>query len=151
MLIVCGVTSRRLEDVKNIDKLTGDGVYYGVSIVEALHYKAQDIYIVGESNSAGQTAIYVSKYAKEVITLLVSSDTLAEKISQYLVHQINETSNIRVWLNTVVTMVNGENKLENFIIKTTKTGTAECSICRITHIYWCRAQHRLAEWSRKKR
>ena len=121
ILIACGVTYRRLEDVQNIDKLTGAGVYYGASIVEALHYKGQDIYIVGGANSAGQAAIYFSKYAKEV-TLLVRSDSLAEKMSQYLVHQINETSNIRVWLNTVVTEVNGENKLDNIAVKNTKTG-----------------------------
>ena len=94
---------------------------YGASIVEALHYKGQDIYIVGGANSAGQAAIYFSKYAKEV-TLLVRSYTLAEKMSQYLIHQINEISNIRVWLNTVVTEISGENKLENITIKITKTG-----------------------------
>ncbi len=121
MIIACGVTYRKLDDVKNIDKLTGVGVYYGASIVEALHYKDQDIYIVGGANSAGQAAIYFSKYAREV-TLLVRSDSLAEKMSQYLVHQINETSNIRVWLNIVVTEVNGENKLDNITVKNTKTG-----------------------------
>ena len=121
MLIACGVTYRKIDDVKNIDKLTGAGVYYGASIVEALYYKGQDIYIVGGANSAGQAAIYFSKYAREV-TLLVRSSSLAEKMSLYLVHQINETSNIRVWLNTVVTEVNGENKLENIDVKNTKTG-----------------------------
>jgi thioredoxin reductase (NADPH) len=121
MLIACGVTYRKMDNVKNIDKLTGAGVYYGASIVEALYYKCQDIYIVGGANSAGQAAIYFSKYAREV-TLLVRSDSLAEKMSLYLVHQINETSNIRVWLNTVVTEVNGENKLENIALKNTKTG-----------------------------
>ena len=39
MLIACGVTCRKLDDVKNIDKLTGAGVFYGASIIEALHYK----------------------------------------------------------------------------------------------------------------
>jgi hypothetical protein len=39
MLIACGVSYRRLEDVQNIDKLTGADLYYGASIVEALHYK----------------------------------------------------------------------------------------------------------------
>ncbi len=121
MLIACGVTYHRLDDVKNINKLTRDSVLYGASIVEASYYKDQDIHIVGGANSAGQTAISFSKYAKEV-TLLVRSDTLTEKISQYLVHTINETSNIRVWLNAVVTVVNGENKLKNITIKNTKTG-----------------------------
>ncbi len=121
ILIACGVTYRRLKDVKNIDKLVGAGVFYGASIVEALHFKDQDIYIVGGANSAGQAAIYFSKYAKKV-TLLVRTDTLTEKMSQYLVHQINETNNIKVMLNTVVTGVNGENKLESIAIKNTKTG-----------------------------
>ena len=121
ILIACGVTYRRLDNVQNIDKLTGAGVCYGASIVEALHYKGQDIYIVGGANSAGQAAIYFSKYAKEV-TLLVRSYSLAEKMSQYLIHQINEISNIKVRLNTVVTEISGENKLENITIKITKTG-----------------------------
>ncbi len=43
-------------------------------------------------------------------------------MSQYLVQQINETSNIGVWLNAIVTEVNDENKLENITIKNTKTG-----------------------------
>ncbi len=121
MLIACGVTCRKLDDVKNIDKLTGAGVFYGASIIEALHYKECDIYIVGGANSAGQAAIYFSKYAKEV-TLQVRTDTLNTKVLQYLVHQMNETSNIGVWLNVVVTEVNGENKLKNITIKNTKTG-----------------------------
>jgi thioredoxin reductase (NADPH) len=52
MIIACGVTYRRLEIVKGIDKLTGADVYYGASMVEALHYKGQDVYIVGGANSA---------------------------------------------------------------------------------------------------
>jgi thioredoxin reductase (NADPH) len=120
VLIACGVTYRKLNDVRNIEKLTGAGVYYGSSMVEALHYQGQDIYIVGGANSAGQAAIHFSKYAREV-TLLVRSDTLAEKMSQYLIHQINETSNIKVRLNTVVTEVSGESKLEYIAVMNTKT------------------------------
>ena len=42
-------------------------------------------------------------------------------MSQYLIHQINETSNIEVRLNTVVTEVSGESKLEYITIMNTKT------------------------------
>jgi thioredoxin reductase (NADPH) len=121
MLIASGVTYRRLEDVKGIDKLTGAGVYYGASMVEALHYKGQDVFIVGGANSAGQAAIHFSQYAKTV-TLLVRADSLSEKMSQYLIHQINETDNIRVWLNSIVTEVKGENRLEEITITNIKTG-----------------------------
>jgi thioredoxin reductase (NADPH) len=69
--------------VKGIDKLTGAGVYYGGSIVEALDYRGQDVYLVGGANSAGQAAIHFSKYVKTV-TLLVRADSLSKKMSQYL-------------------------------------------------------------------
>jgi thioredoxin reductase (NADPH) len=121
MLIACGVTYRKLDDVKGIDKLVGAGVYYGASMVEALHYKGQDVYIVGGANSAGQAAIHFSKYAKQV-TLLVRDDSLNKKMSQYLVHQINETDNIMVLLNTKVTEVRGEKRLEDITVTNTKTG-----------------------------
>jgi thioredoxin reductase (NADPH) len=115
MVIVCGVIYRRLEDVKGIEKLTGAGVYYEASMAEALDYKDQDVFIVGGANSAGQAAIHFSKYAKQV-TLLVRSKSLSEKMSQYLIHQISESENIRVWLNSVVTEVKGDNKLENITV-----------------------------------
>ena len=110
-----GVTYRRLEDVKGIEKLTAAGVYYGASMVEALDYKDQDVFIVEGANSAGQAAIHFSKYAKQV-TLLVRSKSLSEKMSQYLIHQISESENIGIWLNSVVTEVKGENKLENITV-----------------------------------
>ena len=56
MLIACGATYRKLKGVKGIDRLTGAGVYYGASMVEALNYKQNDVYIVGGGNSAGQAA-----------------------------------------------------------------------------------------------
>jgi thioredoxin reductase (NADPH) len=121
MLIACGVTYRKLENVKGIDKLTGAGVYYGGSIVEALDYRDQDVYFVGGANSAGQAAIHFSKYAKK-ITLLVRTDSLAKKMSQYLIHQINETNNIRIWLNSIVSEVRGENKLESMVVTNVQTG-----------------------------
>ena len=64
MVIACGVTYRKLEDVKGIEKLTAAGDYYGASMAEALDYKDQVVFIVGGSNSAGQAAIHFSKYAK---------------------------------------------------------------------------------------
>jgi len=47
MLIACGVTYRKLKGVKEIDRLTGAGVYYGASMVDALNYKQNDVCIVG--------------------------------------------------------------------------------------------------------
>ncbi len=121
LIIACGVSYRNLEAVKGIDKLTGAGVYYGASMVDAISSKGEDIFMVGGANSAGQAAIHFSKYAKTV-TLLVRGDSLNKSMSQYLIHQINETPNIRVLLNSKVTEVHGENRLESIIITNTQTG-----------------------------
>ena len=121
LLIACGVSYRELEDIKGINKLTGAGVYYGASMVEALSYKGEDVFMVGGANSAGQAAIYFSKYAKTV-TLVVRGDSLSKSMSYYLVHQIDKTYNIHVLLNSKVTEVQGENRLEFITITNTQTG-----------------------------
>ena len=121
LIIACGVSYRNLDGVKGMEKLTGAGVYYGASMVDALSCKGEDVFMVGGANSAGQAAIHFSKYAKTV-TLLVRGDSLNKSMSSYLVHQINETPNIRILLNSKVTEVHGENRLESITITNTQTG-----------------------------
>src|SRR5215210_4574085 len=121
LIIACGVSYRNLDGVEGIEKLTGAGVYYGASMVDALSVKGEDIFMVGGANSAGQAAIHFAKYAKTV-TLLVRGDSLNKSMSSYLVHQINETPNIHVLLNSKVTEVHGENRLESITITNTQTG-----------------------------
>ncbi|HEY6883051.1 MAG TPA: FAD-dependent oxidoreductase [Nitrososphaeraceae archaeon] len=124
LLIACGVSYRELKDVKGIDKLTGSGVYYGASMVEALSYKGEDVFMVGGANSAGQAAIYFSKYAKTV-TLVVRGDSLSKNMSHYLIDQIGKTDNIRVLLNSKVTEVQGEKRLEFITITNSQTGQVQ--------------------------
>ncbi|HEU4444599.1 MAG TPA: FAD-dependent oxidoreductase [Nitrososphaeraceae archaeon] len=121
LIIACGVSYRNLDGVKGIEKLTGAGVYYGASMVDALSCRGENIFMVGGANSAGQAAIHFSKYAKTV-TVLVRGDSLNKSMSRYLIHQINETPNIHVLLNSKVTEVHGENKLESITITNTQTG-----------------------------
>jgi thioredoxin reductase (NADPH) len=121
LIIACGVSYRNLDGVKGMEKLTGAGVYYGASMVDALSCKGEDVFMVGGANSAGQAAMHFSKYAKTV-TLLVRGDSLNKSMSSYLVHQINETPNIRVLLNSKVIEVHGENRLESITITNTQTG-----------------------------
>jgi thioredoxin reductase (NADPH) len=121
LIIACGVSYRNLDGVKGMEKLTGAGVYYGASMVDALSCKGEDVFMVGGANSAGQAAIHFSKYAKTV-TLLVRGDSLNKSMSSYLIHQINETANIHVLLNSKVTEVYGENRLESITITNSQTG-----------------------------
>jgi thioredoxin reductase (NADPH) len=120
LLIACGVSYRELKDVKGIEKLTGSGVYYGASMVDALSYKGEDVFMVGGANSVGQAAVHFSKYAK-TITLVVRGDSLSKSMSHYLIHQIEEIGNIHVLLNSKVTEVRGGNRLEFITITNTQT------------------------------
>ena len=68
-LIAVGVYYRRL-NTPGVERLTGAGVYYGAAMTEARACVDEQVFIVGGANSAGQAAMYFSKYAKK-ITMLV--------------------------------------------------------------------------------
>lgn len=110
VLIATGVQWRRL-NVPGSDRLVGAGVYYGGTLAEAFFCRNEDIYLVGGANSAGQSAVHFSRYARSV-TMLVRGESLDEKMSQYLIDRIKSTPNITVRLRTTVVEVHGENRLE---------------------------------------
>jgi len=110
ILLATGVQWRRL-DVPGIDRLVGAGVYYGGTLAEAFFCRNEDIYIVGGANSAGQAAVYFSRYARTV-TMLVRGESLDESMSRYLIAQIKNTKSIKVRLRTTVVEVHGDDRLE---------------------------------------
>jgi thioredoxin reductase (NADPH) len=108
-LIAVGVYYRRL-NTPGVERLTGAGVYYGAAMTEARACKDENIFIVGGANSAGQAAMYFSKYAKKV-TMLVRADSLKNSMSKYLIDQIAATSNIEVRAQCQVVEALGDGRL----------------------------------------
>src|SRR5438046_5348458 len=100
LLIASGIAFRKLE-VPGLDRLSGAGVYYYAPMSEAFSYRDGNIYIVGGANSAGQAAMYFSKFARQV-TMLVRGNSLSDSMSQYLENQIAATRNIEVKLNSKI-------------------------------------------------
>jgi thioredoxin reductase (NADPH) len=92
-------------------------VYYGAAQTEALTCRGEDVYIIGGANSAGQAAMYFSKYARQV-TMLVRGESLTKSMSQYLIEQIAETPNITVQPHSSVVEAKGETSLEAIAIDT---------------------------------
>jgi thioredoxin reductase (NADPH) len=123
MILGLGVSWRRL-NVPGLDRLTGAGVYYGAAQTEALSCKDEDVYIVGGANSAGQAAMYFSKYASHV-TMLVRGESLTKSMSQYLIDQIAATPNITVQAHSSVVEAKGETSLEAIAIQNTITGETQ--------------------------
>ena len=54
----------------------GAGVYYGNALTEAATYRNKHVVIVGGANSAGQGAMFLSRYAKQV-TIVVRGRRLS--------------------------------------------------------------------------
>src|SRR6476660_6085142 len=123
VLITTGIAFRKL-DVPGLDRLTGAGVYYYAPMSEAFSYRDGNIYIVGGANSAGQAAMYFSKFARQV-TMLVRGNSLSDPMSQYLEKQIAATKNIQVKTNFSVIAVEGENRCEKITIQNNKTRSTE--------------------------
>ncbi|HLV36600.1 MAG TPA: FAD-dependent oxidoreductase [Spirillospora sp.] len=123
LIIATGVTTRRL-DIPGIDRLNGAGVYYGAALAEAALYRDQPVAVVGGANSAGQGAVFLSRYASKV-TLLARGTSLETGMSHYLVNQINALDNIDVRTRTEVIEVEGDNRLRAIVIRNRDTGETE--------------------------
>ncbi|MEJ2752824.1 MAG: FAD-dependent oxidoreductase, partial [Chloroflexota bacterium] len=120
LVIATGVDVRRLH-VPGAEAVEGAGVYYGAAMTEAANYAGQHVYIVGGANSAGQGAMFFSRYASQV-TMLVLGPSLSLSMSQYLIDQIEGTENIEVRTNTQVIEVNGDGRLESVVLEDGDSG-----------------------------
>ena len=123
VILATGVSYRRLH-APGLDELTGRGVYYGSALTEATACAGQDVYIVGGANSAGQAALFLSRYAKSV-TLLVRGPSLEKSMSYYLISRINDNPAISVRTCTEVIGASGNDHLEKLTLRDTTRGTAE--------------------------
>lgn len=123
LLISTGVEVRKL-DVPGIERFVGGSVYYGAAASEAMYYKDKTVFVVGGANSAGQGAMFLSRFAREV-TVIFRGDSLQKSMSKYLVDQIEATENIAVLVNTEVAAVSGRDRLEAITLKNNKNGETD--------------------------
>jgi thioredoxin reductase (NADPH) len=92
-----------------IDQLTafeGRGVFYWASPIEAALCTGQEVVLVGGGNSAGQAAVFLSRYASTV-RMLVRSASLAASMSRYLIDRIAATANIDLMTETELVALEG--------------------------------------------
>jgi thioredoxin reductase (NADPH) len=120
VVIATGMAVRKLE-VPGVDPLIGIGVYYGAAMTEAATYRKQDVCIVGGANSAGQGALFFSRYANKV-TMLVRAPGLSPAMSRYLVERIQATPNIEVIHEVEVSSVSGNGRLEHVALTSVNGG-----------------------------
>jgi thioredoxin reductase (NADPH) len=115
LLAATGMEYRELP-APGVGELSGAGVYYGAATTEAAAFVDRRVLVVGGGNSAGQAAMHLSRYAKDV-QIIVRRDSLRDTMSQYLIDQIGKTPNIRVSGRTELERVEGDGHVERVALK----------------------------------
>jgi len=106
LLAATGMAYRQ-HPAAGVEAFTGAGVYYGAATTEAPVFSGQRVLVIGGGNSAGQAAMHLSRYAKEV-QIVVRRDSLRDTMSAYLIEQIEKTPNIRLRTRTELERVGGD-------------------------------------------
>jgi thioredoxin reductase (NADPH) len=120
VLIASGMEVRTLA-VPGVEKFMGSGVYYGAALSEAALYRDKRVVVLGGANSAGQGAMFFSRYA-QLVTLVVRGNGLEASMSRYLIDRIKDAGNVEVLCSTIVTSVEGDGHLEAINVAQGKDG-----------------------------
>lgn len=123
MLAATGMTYRE-HTASGVSEHTGAGVYYGSATTEAPAFAGRRVVVIGGGNSAGQSAIYLSRYAKDV-QIVVRRDSLRDSMSQYLIDQIGKTANIRLRPCTELEAVQGSGHVERVELRSLADGSTQ--------------------------
>jgi thioredoxin reductase (NADPH) len=120
VIATSGVSYRRLP-AKGVEALTGTGVYYGTSRIEAQIHANQPMYVVGGGNSAGQAAMFLTRFTDSV-TIVIRGENLIESMSSYLIDNIEATKEVTVLPKTQVIEASGEGHLQRLTLRNLITG-----------------------------
>ena len=127
VVITTGMSARTLE-APGVEALNGRGVYYGAAMTEAARVRDREITVVGGANSAGQGALFFSRYASRV-TMLIRANDLLPMMSHYLVDRVRATPNVDVVCSVEVACVNGDGSLHSVVVKSVATGAERVIPC----------------------
>lgn len=131
IVLALGIQYRTM-DAEGIENFIGNSIHYGDAIIDRAHNcTGKHVYIVGGANSAGQAAVYLSKYASQV-TILVRGSSIETSMSAYLIQQLNGIDNIDIHCHCTIQGFEGDKKLDRIIIN---SNGMENEICDCAHMF----------------
>jgi thioredoxin reductase (NADPH) len=122
IVIASGARYRR-PGIPHLEQFEGRGIWYWASPVEARLCRNEEVALVGGGNSAGQAAVFLSRYAKKV-WMIVRGPSLSKSMSQYLIDRIAATPNIELVTCSEIVGLSGKEKgqLERVSWRDRRTG-----------------------------
>jgi thioredoxin reductase len=120
VIIATGAAYRRL-GIPALEHLQGRGVFYGTAASEAPAMRGRNVFVAGGGNSAGQAALHLAKWARQV-SILVRAPSLADSMSDYLIRQLGAAPNIDVRYRVQVAGGAGAGHLHSLELEDTASG-----------------------------
>lgn len=117
IILAVGSTYRQL-GVPGEEDFIGSGVHF-CSTCDGPFYKGKDVLVVGGGNSAGEEAIFLTKFASKVTMVTIDPELTA---SQIVRQKVLEQPNIDIIYNTTVAAFNGDSRLRSVTLKDVRTG-----------------------------
>ena len=112
IILATGAENRKL-NIENEEKLVGKGVSY-CATCDGNFYKNKVVAVNGGGNTALEDAIYLSNIAKKVYLIHRRDEFRGEE--KYL-SELKEKENVEIIINSTITKLNGEGKLESIEVK----------------------------------
>jgi thioredoxin reductase (NADPH) len=110
VVLANGVQYRRLP-LARLEDFEGRGIYYAATELEARFCYNTEAVIIGGGNSAGQAAMFLSRYAQHV-HVVVRGEALSATMSSYLSDRLENDPRITLWTQTKVAALHGDSSLE---------------------------------------
>jgi thioredoxin reductase (NADPH) len=142
VVIATGAEYKR-PPIANLEKFTGQGVYYGATFMEAQLCGDDEVIVVGGGNSAGQAAVFLAQTADKV-HMLVRSGGLAQSMSRYLIQRIEENPGIELHYNTEIVALDGDTQLEGVTWRDRTSGAN--TVHAIRHVFIMAGASPRTEW-----
>ncbi len=124
VIIATGASPREL-GTPNEEKFIGKGVHYCASC-DGMFYRGKTVVVVGGGDTALSDSIMLSRYCEKVYLIHRRGEFRGAKVYQ---DTINQTKNIKVLLNSQVTELLGDEKLNGIILKNVKTNQTDKLDC----------------------
>jgi thioredoxin reductase (NADPH) len=122
VVVATGAEYRRL-DLPELERFVGRSIFY-TTFGESRLVRGLDVAVVGGGNSAAQAVVHLARFARSV-TMIVRGNSLGRTMSDYLVQQIRNTSNVQVMLEAEVVGGDGDERLETLQVRNRASGAVE--------------------------
>jgi thioredoxin reductase (NADPH) len=130
VIIASGAFSKRL-NIPGEERLTGKGVSY-CGTCDGPLFKNKDIVVVGGGDRAVEDALFLADYGKSVTLIHRRNEFRASGI---LVDKLKSNPKIKLVLDSVITEITGEQKVESVRVRNVKDNSATQLSCQGVFIF----------------